>query len=242
MISSTDKGSDKLSLLASVTLESSGDDGSFDRNAPMSSFIGHVEEDTSLATSVSDLQGTTISLPEEQVVAPNSTKGDEKDEDEVSDHVWGRNSAFDSLTKERSFCASISAESDLRGTTFLPSSSFSTASNYDSSKQQHQLSSSVTSNSRSSSKQQLITTSAPVDLDEQEDAMIRILAGQLTREWRSRAIGAPALERRVRDFRFAQGKRRDKYEKQTPMDNTTQQRQSNIKQNNNPPVRRLICI
>jgi membrane associated rhomboid family serine protease len=51
----------------------------------------------------------------------------------------------------------------------------------------------------------------PVDLDDVEDSMMRILAGQLTREWRNRAIGAPSLERRLRDFRFAQNKRRDKY-------------------------------
>jgi len=56
----------------------------------------------------------------------------------------------------------------------------------------------------------------PIDLDEEEDAMMRMLAGQLTKEWRKRAIGAPSLERRLRDFRFAQNKRREKYGEDRP--------------------------
>jgi len=143
----------------------------------------------------------------------------------VLDHVWVRSSM------------SLPPNSHHHLQQLLPSHSFNSTSISDSSSvvssathgssssryhRQRHLSStaSVISTASSSASQQILRTilplksqppPPPVDLDEQEDALMRILAGQLTREWCYRGMGTPALERRIRDFRFAQGKRRDKY-------------------------------
>lgn len=52
--------------------------------------------------------------------------------------------------------------------------------------------------------------------DQQEDAMMRLLAGQLRRDWASSQCSNSALERRIRDFKFAQQKRREKYGNERP--------------------------
>ena len=61
-----------------------------------------------------------------------------------------------------------------------------------------------------------------LDQQEDHDAMMRLLAAQLGRaDWadkgkRGGAAGTLSLERRLRDFKFAQGKRRDRYGDERP--------------------------
>jgi hypothetical protein len=52
----------------------------------------------------------------------------------------------------------------------------------------------------------------------QEDdvAKLRLLAGQLSADWRGQDFMAPALARRIRDFQFAQEKRRKTYGDERP--------------------------
>ena len=45
---------------------------------------------------------------------------------------------------------------------------------------------------------------------------LRLLAGQLNADWRGEELMAPALARRLRDFQFAQEKRRKKYGNERP--------------------------
>ena len=45
---------------------------------------------------------------------------------------------------------------------------------------------------------------------------LRLLAGQLNADWRGEELMAPALARRLRDFQFAQEKRRKKYGSERP--------------------------
>eukprot|EP00586_Coscinodiscus_wailesii_P004917 CAMPEP_0172487168 /NCGR_PEP_ID=MMETSP1066-20121228/16114_1 /TAXON_ID=671091 /ORGANISM="Coscinodiscus wailesii, Strain CCMP2513" /LENGTH=575 /DNA_ID=CAMNT_0013253599 /DNA_START=196 /DNA_END=1923 /DNA_ORIENTATION=- len=52
--------------------------------------------------------------------------------------------------------------------------------------------------------------------DQQEDALIRVLAGQLKRDWKNDTFVTPNLERRLRDFQFAQQKRKEKYGNSRP--------------------------
>eukprot|EP00550_Attheya_septentrionalis_P000154 CAMPEP_0198288292 /NCGR_PEP_ID=MMETSP1449-20131203/6839_1 /TAXON_ID=420275 /ORGANISM="Attheya septentrionalis, Strain CCMP2084" /LENGTH=600 /DNA_ID=CAMNT_0043986405 /DNA_START=279 /DNA_END=2081 /DNA_ORIENTATION=+ len=52
--------------------------------------------------------------------------------------------------------------------------------------------------------------------DRHDDAMMRLLAGQLRRDWVNEETSMPALERRLKDFEFAQKKRRDKYGNERP--------------------------
>lgn len=47
--------------------------------------------------------------------------------------------------------------------------------------------------------------------EQQEEALTRVLAGQLRREWLSKEIENESLQRRMRDFHFAQQKRLEKY-------------------------------
>lgn len=51
---------------------------------------------------------------------------------------------------------------------------------------------------------------------EEDIAQLRLLAGKLNAEWRSQDFMAPALARRIRDFQFAQEKRRKKYGNERP--------------------------
>lgn len=54
-------------------------------------------------------------------------------------------------------------------------------------------------------------------MDRDEDiAKLRLLAGKLSADWRSRDFMAPALARRIRDFAFAQDKRRRTYGDERP--------------------------
>lgn len=63
---------------------------------------------------------------------------------------------------------------------------------------------------------------APSDLhpnmiNRDEDVMqLRLLAGKLSADWRGQDFMAPALARRIRDFQFAQEKRRRKYGDERP--------------------------
>jgi hypothetical protein len=49
-----------------------------------------------------------------------------------------------------------------------------------------------------------------------EISQLRLLAGKLSADWRSPDFMAPALARRIRDFQFAQEKRRKKYGDERP--------------------------
>lgn len=49
-----------------------------------------------------------------------------------------------------------------------------------------------------------------------EIAQLRLLAGKLSADWRGSEFMAPALARRIRDFQFAQEKRRKKYGDERP--------------------------
>ena len=51
---------------------------------------------------------------------------------------------------------------------------------------------------------------------EQDLAQLRLLAGHLSIEWRGKKFIAPALARRLRDFQFAQEKRRKKFGNERP--------------------------
>jgi membrane associated rhomboid family serine protease len=56
-----------------------------------------------------------------------------------------------------------------------------------------------------------------VPSDREDDiAQLRLLAGHLSADWRSHDVMAPALARRIRDFSFAQEKRRRKYGEERP--------------------------
>mmetsp|Transcript_9770 Transcript_9770/g.10859 ORF Transcript_9770/g.10859 Transcript_9770/m.10859 type:complete len:491 (+) Transcript_9770:51-1523(+) len=57
----------------------------------------------------------------------------------------------------------------------------------------------------------------PNMIDREEDtAQLRLLAGKLSADWRGEDFMAPALARRIRDFQFAQEKRRRKYGDERP--------------------------
>jgi hypothetical protein len=51
---------------------------------------------------------------------------------------------------------------------------------------------------------------------EEDIAQLRLLAGKLNADWGGQDFMAPALARRIRDFQFAQEKRRKKYGNQRP--------------------------
>lgn len=51
---------------------------------------------------------------------------------------------------------------------------------------------------------------------EDDVAKLRLLAGQLSADWRGQDFMAPALARRIRDFQFAQEKRRKTYGDERP--------------------------
>jgi hypothetical protein len=51
---------------------------------------------------------------------------------------------------------------------------------------------------------------------EEDLARLRLLAGKLSADWKSSDFMAPALARRLRDFQFAQDKRRRKYGDERP--------------------------
>jgi hypothetical protein len=55
-------------------------------------------------------------------------------------------------------------------------------------------------------------------MEEREDdiAQLRLLAGKLNADWGAQDLMAPALARRIRDFQFAQEKRRKKYGDEKP--------------------------
>jgi hypothetical protein len=55
-------------------------------------------------------------------------------------------------------------------------------------------------------------------MEEREDdiAQLRLLAGKLNADWGAQDFMAPALARRIRDFQFAQEKRRKKYGDEKP--------------------------
>ena len=63
---------------------------------------------------------------------------------------------------------------------------------------------------------------APADIHpnmehkEEDIAQLRLLAGKLNADWRGQDFMAPALARRMRDFQFAQEKRRKKYGDERP--------------------------
>lgn len=52
--------------------------------------------------------------------------------------------------------------------------------------------------------------------NEDDLAKLRLLAGQLSADWRTKEFFAPALARRLRDFQFAQEKRRKRYGNERP--------------------------
>ena len=54
------------------------------------------------------------------------------------------------------------------------------------------------------------------DDDDDDMARLRLLAGKLSADWKSQDFMAPALARRIRDFQFAQEKRRRKYGDERP--------------------------
>jgi hypothetical protein len=59
----------------------------------------------------------------------------------------------------------------------------------------------------------------PLDRMEQREediAQLRLLAGKLNADWGGQEFMAPALARRIRDFQFAQEKRRKKYGDERP--------------------------
>ena len=51
---------------------------------------------------------------------------------------------------------------------------------------------------------------------EEDIAQLRLLAGKLNADWGGQDFMAPALARRIRDFQFAQEKRRKKYGDERP--------------------------
>ena len=51
---------------------------------------------------------------------------------------------------------------------------------------------------------------------DEDIAQLRLLAGRLNAEWGSQEYMTPALSRRIRDFQFAQEKRRKKYGDERP--------------------------
>jgi hypothetical protein len=51
---------------------------------------------------------------------------------------------------------------------------------------------------------------------EEDIAQLRLLAGKLSADWKGQDFMAPALARRIRDFQFAQDKRRRKYGDERP--------------------------
>lgn len=51
---------------------------------------------------------------------------------------------------------------------------------------------------------------------EEDIAQLRLLAGKLNADWAGQDFMAPALARRIRDFQFAQEKRRKKYGDERP--------------------------
>ena len=55
-----------------------------------------------------------------------------------------------------------------------------------------------------------------MDHKEDEISQLRLIAGQLSAGWRTSDFMAPALARRIRDFQFAQEKRRKKYGDERP--------------------------
>jgi membrane associated rhomboid family serine protease len=75
---------------------------------------------------------------------------------------------------------------------------------------------------RSSSRRPNATFLVPADLHpnmeqrEEDIAQLRLLAGQLNADWRGQDFMAPALARRIRDFQFAQEKRRKRYGDERP--------------------------
>mmetsp|Transcript_3503 Transcript_3503/g.5338 ORF Transcript_3503/g.5338 Transcript_3503/m.5338 type:complete len:601 (+) Transcript_3503:205-2007(+) len=57
----------------------------------------------------------------------------------------------------------------------------------------------------------------PNMIDREDDiAKLRLLAGKLSADWRGQNVASPALARRLRDFQFAQEKRRRKYGDERP--------------------------
>lgn len=57
----------------------------------------------------------------------------------------------------------------------------------------------------------------PNMIDREDDiAKLRLLAGKLSADWRGHNVTSPALARRLRDFQFAQEKRRRKYGDERP--------------------------
>lgn len=57
----------------------------------------------------------------------------------------------------------------------------------------------------------------PNMIEREEDiAQLRLLAGKLSADWKGQDFMAPALARRIRDFQFAQDKRRRKYGDERP--------------------------
>lgn len=51
---------------------------------------------------------------------------------------------------------------------------------------------------------------------DEDIAQLRLLAGRLNSEWGGQEYMTPALSRRIRDFQFAQEKRRKKYGDERP--------------------------
>ena len=64
----------------------------------------------------------------------------------------------------------------------------------------------------------LTATDLHPNMEQRDDdiAQLRLLAGKLNADWRGQDFMAPALARRIRDFQFAQEKRRKKYGDERP--------------------------
>lgn len=73
-------------------------------------------------------------------------------------------------------------------------------------------------NGRKSNATFLVPSDIHPNMEQREEdiAQLRLLAGKLNADWRGQDFMAPALARRIRDFQFAQEKRRKKYGNERP--------------------------
>lgn len=73
-------------------------------------------------------------------------------------------------------------------------------------------------NGRKSNTTFLVPSDIHPNMEQREEdiAQLRLLAGKLNADWRGQDFMAPALARRIRDFQFAQEKRRKKYGDERP--------------------------
>lgn len=78
-------------------------------------------------------------------------------------------------------------------------------------KQRKSRSSVTPNNNNTMNRQQNNNNDMTITREDQEEALARVLAGQLRREYLSKEVENESLQRRMRDFQFAQQKRLEKY-------------------------------